>query len=148
MPNCRSLPPSAWEQARKALVFYFSRRHGLSNAEDLAQETLAALWSRADYEFDKEEDFLRVCYGFANRISQQGYRTTKRHATSELDLDLAATPGNRPHGLSGAEMNVMLEEVLEIGSRMQRKDWDLIQKAALPDRPAGGVSDPREANRI
>ena len=89
MANCRSIPPAAWEHAREALIFYFSRRHGLTDAEDLAQDTLATLWSRDDDEFEKNDDFLRVCYGFARLVSQKGYRQAQKHAGDELD---PATP--------------------------------------------------------
>src|SRR5579864_726204 len=85
MANCRSISPEAWAHARESLVFYFSRRHARSDAEDLAQETLLAVWNREDYEFEKEEDFLKVCYGFARRILLEGYRDAHRHAGSEMD---------------------------------------------------------------
>ena len=90
MPTCRSLSPDAWEQARQALVFYFSRRHGLANAEDLAQETLAAFWKREDFEFEREEDFLRVCYAFARRILQVAVKRVVEQAAEVLDLSRTA----------------------------------------------------------
>src|SRR5260370_399388 len=90
MINCRSVPPKTWEYARQALVFYFTRRHGLSDAEDLAQETLATILSREDYHFEKEEDFLKVCYGFAGHILQTARRGAAKCAGSPLDPALAA----------------------------------------------------------
>src|SRR5450432_4212962 len=113
MPNSRSIEPEAWEQARSALVFYFSRRHGFTNAEDLAQETLAALWKRDDFEFARAEDFLRICYAFARRISQSGGRDARKHAGEELD---PAAPGREAsmEGLSGAALELLVREVLEI----------------------------------
>ena len=59
MPNSRSIPPPAWEHAREVLIFIFSRRHGLSYAEDVALEAPAMLWSRDDYELAKREDFWK-----------------------------------------------------------------------------------------
>lgn len=135
MPNCRSISPAAWEHAHQALVFYFSRR-GLSDPEDLAQETLATLWSRDDYEFEKEEDFLRICYGFARNILQKGYREEHKHAGDELD---PATPA-AAHDIGGAvktETSILLAQVCRVGaSQLQEKDWDLIQQAAISDRSA------------
>jgi DNA-directed RNA polymerase specialized sigma24 family protein len=134
MPNCRSIPPAAWEHARQAMLFYFSRRHGLSDAEDLAQETLATLWSREDYEFEKEEDFLRVCFGFARLVSQKGYRQTQKHAGDELD---PATPAaaHDAGGLIETEMRILLDQVCRVGrSELQEKEWQLIEHAAVSDR--------------
>ena len=68
MPNCRSIPTEKWVHAHKALVHFFTRK-GVSNPEDMAQETLMTLWSREDYQFEKEDDFLKVCYGFAKKHS-------------------------------------------------------------------------------
>lgn len=134
MPNCRSIPPTAWEHARQALIFYFSRRHGLSDAEDLAQETLATLWSRDNYEFEKEEDFLRVCYGFARLILQKGYREAQKHAGEELD---PATPA-AAHDIGGpieTETRILLAQICQVGaSQLQEKEWQLIEQAALSDR--------------
>jgi|HubBroStandDraft_1064217.scaffolds.fasta_scaffold448395_2 hypothetical protein len=141
MPNCRSIPPAVWGQAHDALVFYFSRRHGIANAEDLAQETLAAVLSREDFEFAKEGDFLKVCYGFAGRISQAGYRQLQKHAASELDPDFHK-PVSRRFCLNPTEMAILLDEVLRTGeSRLSEKDWALIKQSIAWD-PAP-VADPQ-----
>jgi hypothetical protein len=136
MPNCRSIPQIAWEHAREALIFYFSRRHGIANAEDLAQDTLAAIWSRDDFEFEREEDFLRVCYGFAGRILQSGYRKTRKHAGSELD-PATPEPARRAYGLDSTEIRLLLDEVIKIGgTQLKKKDWEIIRIAATADGPA------------
>jgi DNA-directed RNA polymerase specialized sigma24 family protein len=134
MPNCRSIPATAWEHARQALVFYFSRRHGIADAEDLAQEALATLWSRDDYEFEREEDFLRVCYGFARLVSMQGYRESQKHAGDELDA--AAPAATHSDGSANqTEMRILLDQVCRVGgSKLNDKDWELIQCAADSDR--------------
>src|ERR1039458_2426252 len=112
--NCRSVSAKTWEHARQALVFYFTRRHGLTNAEDLAHETLTTILSREDYQFENEEDFLRVCYGFACHILQ----TTRRKAGRDISTSLE---GNSPiswqdtQGLKDAELNVYLNEVFRLG---------------------------------
>jgi len=134
MANCRSISQDSWEHARQALVFYFSRRHGLPDAEDLAQEALATVWSRDDYEFEKEEDFLRVCYGFARLISLEGYRRTQKHAGDELD-GAAPAPAQDDGSAAKTEMRILLDQVCRVGvARLAEKDWQLILHAADSDR--------------
>lgn len=109
MPNCRSIPPEQWVHAQKALVYFFTHK-GILNSEDMAQETLMTVWSREDYQFEKEDDFLKVCYGFARNILREGYRTDRKHTAEELDLSLKSrVQGIR--GLAGTEVSVFLEEV-------------------------------------
>jgi DNA-directed RNA polymerase specialized sigma24 family protein len=134
MPNCRSIPPETWAHARESLIFYFARRHAHSSAEDLAQETLLSVWNREDYEFDKEEDFLRVCYGFARRISLEGYRETERHAGSALEESHPA-PEHEWSGQRATESRLLFEEVCEIGrTQLRDNEWEMIQQAATSDR--------------
>jgi hypothetical protein len=147
MPNCRSISPAVWGQAHDALVFYFSRRHGFTNAEDLAQETLAAVLTREDFEFGKEEDFLKVCYGFASRISQAGYRQFQKHRADELDPDFHRSVSRR-FCLNSAEMAILLDEVLQTAeSKLSAKDWALIKESIDTD-PAAVTNrhSPAEAN--
>jgi len=133
MANCRSISPETWTQAREALVFYFSRRGLSGDAEDLAQETIKALWSRGDYEFQREEDFLRVCYGFARRVLQQGRRAAKKQGVDELDPSVAA-PFSRAGALQGAEVSVYLKEIQRIGAAsLEDHEWKLIQEAVSED---------------
>jgi hypothetical protein len=147
MPNCRSIPPAVWVQAHDALVFYFSRRHGITNAEDLAQETLAAVLSREDFEFAKEGDFLKVCYGFASRISQAGYRQIQKHVAAALDPDFHK-PVSRKFCLNPTEMGILLDEVLRTGeSKLSEKDWALIKQSIATDPvPVADLQNPSDAN--
>jgi len=127
MLNSRSIPPEMWEQARQALVFYFQRRHGFSNAEDLAHDTLEAVWTREDFTFAEEKQFLRVCYGFASRISMEGRRRTRKHSGSELD---PATPGaeRKVAGMEQAEARVFLNDVRRTAKqRLSEEDWALVE---------------------
>jgi DNA-directed RNA polymerase specialized sigma24 family protein len=127
--NCRTVSPDAWEHARQALVFYFSRRHGLSEAEDLAQDTLAAVLARDDFVFEKEEDFLKVCYGFANRINLEAYRGVAKHVAAALDFDPPAAQAET-QGLRDAELRVYLHEVLNLGKeRLRARDWEILKRA-------------------
>src|SRR5215813_13323562 len=123
MPNCRSISPEAWAHARESLIFYFSSRHGRFDAEDLAHETLLAIWNREDYEFEKEEDCLKVCRGFAERVSRQGFRKALRHNASALpDEALFAAPQQRWGSPRATESALLLTQVLKIGkSQMDEK---------------------------
>jgi hypothetical protein len=146
MLTCRSISPAAWAHARDALVFYFSRRHGFANAEDLAHDTLAALLSRADFEFGKEDDFLRVCYAFAVHVSQAGYRKAKKHSADALDPALHGIPrwnaGPGVNGLNATEISLLLDEVIRIGeTELRVQDWTAICHAASADGHATGIQD-------
>lgn len=140
--TCRSIPPALWAHAQEALVFYFLRRHGITYAEDLAQETLTALLGREDFEFEREEDFLRVCYAFAAHVSQSGSRKIRKHGNSSFDPvihDRAAANGAASAGMHSSEMSVLLDEVIRIGSSQLRDDeWEAICAAAEGDASAGG----------
>ena len=130
MPNSRSISPEAWTHAREALIFYFSRRHGVAQAEDLTQDTLTAVWSREDFEFAHDDDFLRVCLGFARHVSQAGYRQTQRHAGQELDAN-QSSPHHHAAGARATESRILLEEVRAIGSgHLRPQEWQLISHAA------------------
>jgi DNA-directed RNA polymerase specialized sigma24 family protein len=128
------MPPAAWNQARLKLVHFFTRGRALQNAEDLAQDTLAALWSRADYEFRNESDFSLVCYGFAKRVLKAAFRRECRDAYEEL-TDSAERLQANAFGLNPAEMAVYLDEVLTLAnSQLREREWDIIQSGALEDR--------------
>lgn len=128
MLSCRSIPDEKWVHAHKALVQFFIHK-GILNPEDMAQETLTTLWSREDYEFEKEEDFLRVCYGFAKNILREGYRISRKHAAEELD-PAVESPVQNVQGLGGSEVNVFLEEVCRRAeAELQQQEWATIQAA-------------------
>ena len=131
--TCRSVSPKAWECARQALVFYFSRRHGLSGAEDLAHETLVAILGRGDFQFEREEDFLRVCYGFAGHILQAARRGAARKSRDSGDVT-ATAPTIEAQRLAGAELSVFLNEVFRLGrDALRDEDWQLIQQSIVLD---------------
>lgn len=135
MPNCRSISPETWEHARECLVFYFSRRHARANAEDLAQETLLSIWNREDYEFENEDAFLKVCYGFARLKSKEEYRDSKRRDNETADNSLAA-PRYGWGSQRATESRMLLAQVWKIGqSKLREQDWKLIQQASDSDYP-------------
>jgi DNA-directed RNA polymerase specialized sigma24 family protein len=128
MLNCRSIPPELWVHARKCLIFFFSRR-GDPNAEDLAQETLMTVWAREDYQFEKQEDFLKVCYGFARKILFGGHRERRKHAAEELGISVGSRM-QEIKGLEGTEVSVFLEEVrCRADAELQEEEWAAIQAA-------------------
>jgi DNA-directed RNA polymerase specialized sigma24 family protein len=147
MITCRSIPAATWAHAYDALVFYFSRRHGADRAQDLAQDTLTTVWTREDFEFGQEEDFLKVCYGFAVRISLAGFREARRNATEELNPDLEP-PSGGGSGLNAAEMRLMLEEVMRAGEvHLKARDWEAIRQAAVAGRRSvSGLGEAADAN--
>ena len=145
MLNCRSIPDSAWAHARQALVSYFAWR-GVMNAEDFAQDTLAAFWANDHYEFAEEEDFLRICYAFAKRILLTRRRRERKHSGEELDPGFPAPPGDSL-GLNPAELAVFLRETVEAAeSALSESDWQAISNG--PRESARQPADAAEANRI
>jgi DNA-directed RNA polymerase specialized sigma24 family protein len=133
MLSCRSIPAEMWVHAHKALVQFFTHKDVL-NPEDLAQETLMTLWSRNDYLFDKEEDFLKVCYGFAKNILRDGYRVSRKYAAEELDLSVESHVQGI-QGLEGSEVSVFLEEVCRrANTELQQEERAAIQAAIDRER--------------
>jgi DNA-directed RNA polymerase specialized sigma24 family protein len=101
----------------------------------LAQETLLSIWDREDYEFENEEDFLKVCYGFARLKSKEGYRDNKRHDDETVDDSLAA-PKHGWGSQRATESRMLLAQVWKIGqSKLREQDWKLIQQASDSDYP-------------
>jgi DNA-directed RNA polymerase specialized sigma24 family protein len=127
MLNCRSIPEEVWQRAWKLLFFYFSRR-GRPDAEDLVQRTFLAM-IRSSFEFEKEEDFLKVCFGFARNILHEGRRESVRHLAGELDFDMAA-PDSDAGGARATEARIFLAEVQNlIDTRLSEMEWELISQA-------------------
>lgn len=136
--NSLSISQEHWEHARQCLIFYFSRRHGFTDAEDLAQQTLLALWQRQDFEFESEDDFLRVCYAFAKRVSQQGYRQNRRFAAVALDSSFQEPIQHTNHPrLEPAELKLLLDEVLRTKEQLTDKERALIDNAIASDLRQG-----------
>jgi len=94
----------------------------------MAQQTLMTVWSREDYQFEKEEDFLKVCYGFARKILLEGYRVNREHAAE--DPDVVESRVQAIQGLRGNEVSVFLEEVCRrAATELQEEEWAMIQAA-------------------
>lgn len=132
MLNSRSIPHASWVHASKVLIYFFSRR-GASNPEDLAQETLMTVWSRENYQFEKEGDFLKVCCGFAKKILLEGYRVSRKHA-AEDSAPAVKSPVKGIQGLEGNEVSVFLEQVCRRGdAELEEEEWAAIQAAVDRD---------------
>jgi DNA-directed RNA polymerase specialized sigma24 family protein len=130
MFNSRNIPNELWAQARQVLIFYFTRRFGIQNAEDLAQDTLLAIWTREDYEFAEREDFLKVCFGFARNILKEGYRENLK-VSGEIEIDPEfeeVVPYVK--GLKGPEVSAFLEQVKRCAEEeLAPKDQQLLDNA-------------------
>lgn len=142
MFNSRTIPEEIWAQARQLLIFYFSRRLGVQNAEDLAHKTLLAIWTREDYEFVREDDFLKVCHGFARRILREAYREhSSKYSQVELKSDLEEKIFG-VKGLKGPEASAFLDQVKRCGEKiLEPQEWRLIESAIKrteDDEPASG----------
>lgn len=143
MVNCRSIPEEAWTKAYERLVFYFSRKHQAHNAQDLAQETLSKVWSRSDFEFEKEEDFFKVCIGFARHVSFEEHRESYRYSGGEVNPNLPGRPGD---GAAGTEFRILLDQVLNAAeSRLPEHDYQSILQAIQPESDLSATGP--EANR-
>jgi hypothetical protein len=130
MPSCRQIPPEAWAQAFESLVFYFSRRLCVEDAQDLAQQTLLAVARREDYEFEKVDDFQRVCYGFAGKILQAHFQRGGKRIPVPLEPTMQE-PEHHAAGAESVEDAIYLKEVLQVGlEQLSERDCLLIQEAA------------------
>jgi hypothetical protein len=140
MLNSHSIPSELWAQARERLIFFFSRRLGLQNAEDLAHNTLLAIWVRNDFEFIEEEDFFKVCYGFARNILLEGYRDMKNQESVELHPEMKQKILG-VQGLQGSEAAAFLREVIKCGEELfDTEEWALIEAATNRDANDAPIS--------
>jgi DNA-directed RNA polymerase specialized sigma24 family protein len=130
MMSCHEIPEYEWEHVHQALKYYFSRRLGLDNAEELAQETILRVWSRPDLEFETLDDFARLCFGFARYVYLEKCRERAQESTTELGFNVLA-PESYVGSPRGTEAAVMLREVLEVGrAQLNEKEWRLLQNAS------------------
>jgi DNA-directed RNA polymerase specialized sigma24 family protein len=134
MPTCRDISQEMWTQAVQVLIVFF-RHHGVTDADDLAQETLLRILQRNDsFPFEKEEDFPKVCYGFARNVLLENRRKIRRNAWDLLDPDMPA-PQHQFGGARATEDRIFLEEVWNIGqTQLKKKEWEAIQQGAEDDR--------------
>jgi DNA-directed RNA polymerase specialized sigma24 family protein len=131
MTGSRSVPTDLWITARQRLVAYFSRR-GFTNAEDLAHDTLSAIWER-DYPCDRDEDFLKICYGFARNIIKEALREAGR-VTEEFSEQNPPSSFEHVSRFSNAEISILLKEVQETGAaHLQPEEWAAIEAAMVAD---------------
>ena len=139
MFNSRNIPNELWAQARQRLIFFFSRRLGIQNADDPAQDTLLAIWAREDYEFAQPEDFFKVCFGFARNILKEKYRENLK-SSGEIEIDPEIEKAfSDVKGLKGPEASAFLGEVKRCAEDvLAPKDQQLLDNAIKgneDDRP-------------
>jgi DNA-directed RNA polymerase specialized sigma24 family protein len=147
MPSSEDIPPLIWEEARQALVFYFSRRYGAPNAEDLAQTTLTRILETS-YQFEKVEDFPKVCYAFGRLVGLEFYRKETRQARGEMVPEPPA-PGHDYGSARATNARIFLQEVIKVGKTQLPDEWELILQGSVADRAAlaaaAGVSNSNNA---
>jgi len=142
--TCRDVSPKDWEHARQALVFSFTRRMGFTKGEDLAHETLLAILSRDDFEFEKEGDFLKVCRGFARNVCLAAQRQANR-APAPLEDIVVAAIRSQIQGLRGAEVDVYLNELLKLGrENLSEEEWRLLNPQTETSEPKDSAGQNRE----
>ncbi len=134
MAGSRSIPHERWIEARQRLIAYFSRR-GLANAEDLAQETLFAIWQR-DYPCESTEDFPKICYGFARNIMKEALREAGRGIEEFSEESPPPHMEHRKH-FSDAETLLFLKEIQHAAaSKLTPDEWAAIQEAMSRSKDA------------
>ncbi len=131
--TCRDIPPHVWAQAEEAVINYLALRLGVHNATDVAQDTMLTVLRRSDFEFEKEEDFLRVCLGFAKRVGPESRRSAERRATDVLTSE-PPDQASGIAGLDGPEVAIYLKEMLALGKQhLSERDYRLLERATVCD---------------
>jgi RNA polymerase sigma factor (sigma-70 family) len=131
-PDRSSFPEYDWSEARRTLIFYFSRR-GMMNSEDLAHETLTRLLNwlhRENHVIQGEAGFMKTAYGFARNVLLEKFRE-QSHLTEELSEDIPAAV-DRVRGLDTQEAIAYLHELLQ---QLPERDRQLIVDAEKKSQP-------------
>lgn len=148
MMSCHEVPEYQWEHVCQALRYYFSRRLGFNNSEELAQETLLRVWSRPDLQFETLDDFARNCFGFARNVYWEKSRDRTAENEGELDFEIMA-PDSYVGGPRAIEAAVMLREVLEVGrTQLNEKERRLLQNASDREMLNASMSPAKGKDRI
>lgn len=146
--NCSEIPEKMWVETRQSLYFYFSRRFGFNNADDLAQETLLRVWSRPDYVFKDSSDFPKVCIGFARNVAYEHRREAAIWVTVDWEAELKDEVQYGP-GPEVAENMVLLRETLEASQTvLSEQERKLIGKASERDRGGTAAKPMDPAGRV
>jgi DNA-directed RNA polymerase specialized sigma24 family protein len=146
--HCREIPEKMWQEAREALVFYFSRRFGFDRAEDLAQETLLRVFGRPDYMFKEIGDFPKICIGFARYVAYEQRREAAKWVTVDWESELS-NPAQYGPGPEVPENIILLRETLEAGQLMLNDQERHLIANALERDPGDGANKPVESkNRV
>lgn len=102
-----------WAEARKRLIFYFSRR-SLMGAEDLAQETLTRLANRLrtkDSRIEGDDGFMKLVHGFARKVLLE--RIKPGHPPYEELPDEIPQTSATTRGLNSQEAGAFVRELLD-----------------------------------
>ena len=137
MPTCRDIPPDKWEHARNALIYSFTHRYrySLDEADDLAQDTLAAVLSRPDYEFASVDDFLRVVRAFAKKVVLANWRRAAKQTVGAADGEFPPAASRKPFGLTPVEMGILLDEVARrVKKELTERERQVLEQSDQEDR--------------
>ncbi len=101
--------------------FFFYREVGLSELEDLVQETFVRYFRRYDQEARASEETAKILYGVARNVWREWVRTQIRTNTLELlEHDLVLTSQENSEGYSDEEID-KLKSALALLQQTQRE---------------------------
>ena len=130
-----TIPEEVWNQATKALTRFFGSKGCGDRVSDLVQDTLTRISGRTEYRFEEEEDFLRLCHGFARMILLEDRRKWNRNRSAVEYDDSALYGGSRPKSLSGVERQLHNRKLLELLKPcLKEEDWRMLEDSLEMDR--------------
>lgn len=114
-------------------MYFMRRERDMEDVEDLVQQTLAAIWRRDDYQFEGEDQFIRVCFGFAAFIQKAHLRDQHRNIVNRGSQEIAAS-ATTTCGLNATEMEIFADQVKRVAeAKLNAEEWQTIQSALSAD---------------
>ena len=130
-----AIPEELWNHAIKSLTRFFGSKGCGDRVGDLVQDTLTRISGRPDYEFEKEEDFLRLCHGFARMILYEDRRRWNRNRSVVEYDDSALYGGASPKSLRGVERQLHNRKLLDLLKPcLKDEDWKMLEDSLEMDR--------------
>lgn len=130
-----TIPDEVWSHAKKALTRFFGSKGCADRVDDLVQETLTRVAGRTDYQFETEEELLRVCHGFARMILLEERRRWNRSKLVVEYDDSAFYGGRSPQALREVEKQLHNRKLLELlRPCLKEEDWRMLEDSLEMDR--------------